>query len=1067
VRTLRQAAELLSAAPRPHGLLALAAVLGFDGADVALDETARASLGLPPDLTDVRLARGRGALRALLITTPQGTALRPLFMGVAASLAARTAHVLWVLIGADAAGAEVGIGCWSADRRPPRVVALLARPGHIVASDAEALCALEAAGVGEDLLVHTRWCELLGRDALSRRFYRTLEQRVNALARSLPRLPDRDGAELALLAASRLLFLSFLQAKGWLDGDRGFLANRFDECMARHGGFHQRIMLPMFFGTLNTPLRNRAAAARRFGSIPFLNGGLFSKTALERRHSAARFSDAAIGELFSQLLSAYRFTAREDQEWWSEVAIDPEMLGHAFESLMASGERRVSGAFYTPQALVVHVADNALVVALGGAPIDDAILRQVLHGEPIAGDLAGVLRTRLRGLTVLDPACGSGAFLVHLLDRLTHLQRAAGDRRSTAAIRRDVLAHSIYGVDVNPTAVWLCELRLWLSVVIESDETRMSAVPPLPNLDCNVRVGDTLAGDGFADPPSLVGPPAVLVRLRDRYVRATGARKAPLRRALAREETRRALAVIDRELIMITAARHERVVARQSPDLFGERHRETADARAERLSLRARCSALRRERVRIAGGGALPFSFPSHFGHVHARGGFQLVVGNPPWVRLHNIPAGTRAALRARFAVYRDAAWTSGAGSAPQHGFAAQVDLAALFLERSVALAAPARSPAGGGTVALLLPAKLWRSLSGGGARRLVGNSQLRRVEDWTDAECTFDAAVYPSLIIASRRLDLTAHDARLGVRRRSLQVEWCGPPASIRLDRDDDASPWLLMPPDVRQAFDRLRSRGQPLGASPFGRPTLGVKCGCNDAFVVETLGGDRDRCIVRHQGREAALERALVRPLLRGDALTAWRVPPTRRGILWTHELAGRPIHALPEGAARWLAPWRARLRSRTDLHGSAAWWMLFRTEGADCSRTRVVWSDFGRVPRAAILAAGDPTVPLNSCYVLPCDDPRDALALAALLNSPLAAAWLNAIAEPARGGWHRYLAWTIALLPLPRDWPHARDLLAPLAERALLGDIPADPELLAAACRAYRVRSADVLPLIAWCR
>jgi hypothetical protein len=203
-----------------------------------------------------------------------------------------------------------------------------------------------------------------------------------------------------------------------------------------------------------------------------------------------------------------------------------------------------------------------------------------------------------------------------------------------------------------------------------------------------------------------------------------------------------------------------------------------------------------------------------------------------------------------------------------------------------------------------------------------------------------------------------------------------------------------------------------------------------------------------------------------LRGDAVTAWRVPPTPRGILWTHDGAGTPIRALPEGTARWLAPWRARLRSRTDLGGASTWWMLFRTEGADCSRTRVVWSDFGRVPRAAVLAAGDPTVPLNSCYVLPCDNPRDALALAALLNSPLAAAWLNVVAEPARGGWHRYLAWTMALLPLPLDWPRARDLLAPLAERALLGNLPADADLLAAACRAYRMRCADVSPLIAWC-
>ena len=143
-----------------------------------------------------------------------------------------------------------------------------------------------------------------------------------------------------------------------------------------------------------------------------------------------------------------------------------------------------------------------------------------------------------------------------------------------------------------------------------------------------------------------------------------------------------------------------------------------------------------------------------------------------------------------------------------------------------------------------------------------------------------------------------------------------------------------------------------------------------------------------------------------------------------------------------------------------------MLFRSEAADSSRPRVVWSDFGQVPRAALLPAGDPTVPLNSCYVVHCADTVDALALTTLLNTPVAAAVLNAIAEPARGNWRRYLAWTVGLLPLPRDWVRARDILAPLAERALLGHVPSSDELLMAACHAYRLRRADVAPLIAWC-
>jgi hypothetical protein len=293
------------------------------------------------------------------------------------------------------------------------------------------------------------------------------------------------------------------------------------------------------------------------------------------------------------------------------------------------------------------------------------------------------------------------------------------------------------------------------------------------------------------------------------------------------------------------------------------------------------------------------------------------------------------------------------------------------------------------------------------------------------------------------------------GVRRRSLDLEWQDAPISIRLVRDDPASPWLLMPPDARSAFDRIVARGTPLGESSLGRATLGVKCGCNDAFMVDAVGETADVVSVEHRGRNGTIERNLLRPLLRGDAVTAWSIARSRSAIVWTHAAQGVPLATLPSGAAKWLAPWRRQLIGRSDLHGSATWWTLF-----------VVWSDFGRMPRAAILPVGDQTVPLNSCYVVSCDDTRDALAFTALINGPLAAAWLNAIAEPARGGWHRYLAWTVSLLPLPRDWLRARDILAPLAERALLGQPPSSAELLSAACRAYRVREADVAPLIAWC-
>src|SRR6185503_13978444 len=103
-----------------------------------------------------------------------------------------------------------------------------------------------------------------------------------------------------------------------------------------------------------------------------------------------------------------------------------------------------------------------------------------------------------------------------------------------------------------------------------------------------------------------------------------------------------------------------------------------------------------------------------------------------------------------------------------------------------------------------------------------------------------------------------------------------------------------------------------------------------------------------------------------------------------------------------ARWLSKWRRELVARTDARHGSRWWSLFRTESARSDRARVVWADVGREPRACVLPAGDATVALNTCYVARCSDQTDALALAALLNSPMARAWLNAVAEPARGGY-----------------------------------------------------------------
>ena len=1001
------------------------------------------------------MARGPDTLRALLLEVGGDKSMRDVLTLVARRLSARAPHMLWLLMVCRESTAEVAIAAWTPGKATPRVSAIVIDRTRIADSDAETLCALAASLESVDVLTHSRWIAVLGREAVTRRFYRTLERLVEAMAgNAIGKSPIDARRDIALLYASRLLFLSFLEAKEWLDGDRSFLARHYDACMDARGGFQRRVLVPLFFGTLNTPTRSRAALARSLGRIPFLNGGLFSRSPLENTHRHLQFRDEELGRLLTELLSRYRFTAREESSDWSEAAIDPEMLGRAFESLMAGHERRSTGAFFTPHELVSRVTDEAFEHALGISLHD---LLRTESSSVVTASVAQSTRIKLARIRLLDPACGSGAFLVHALEQLSQLHHSLGDTRPISDIRRSTLTSSIFGVDINPTAVWLCQLRLWLSVVIESPVRDPSHVAPLPNLDRHVRIGDALAGDG---PPTFkTRETNTIARLRTRYARAVGVRKRTLGRALDRAERTAAVSSLDARIASLSSARRDILVAARGRDLFGDRQPVSAATRISLADLKDTLRACRTRRRALAAGAALPFSFSTHFADVAASGGFDIVVGNPPWVRVHRIPPTARATLRRDYVSYRSAAWRDGAAAARAGlGFAGQVDLAALFIERSLTIAAQ------GGIVALLVPAKLWRSLAGGGIRRLLASDhQLLALEDWSDAPSLFDAAVYPSAIVVRRGpppVD-TATDVRVTVHASRVAVTWGVHPRELTLD-DTSGAPWPILPPPARRAFDRLRAAGTPLGTSPFGPPLLGVKCGCNGAFVLTHHHSPTDPT---SNGTAVHVEQRLLRPLVRGEHVTPWRVSPTGEQLIWTHGADGAPLERLPPHAERWMRSWRRRLIARSDARSTSRWWSLFRTEAASSDVARVIWSDFGRSPRAAVLLPGDTTVPLNTCYAARCPSVPDALALAAVLNSPLASAWLATLAEPARGGYRRYLGWTLSLFPLPSDWERVRGPLAELARNAMAGNPPSDAELLDAVTRAYDLRPSHVAALLDW--
>jgi hypothetical protein len=338
-------------------------------------------------------------------------------------------------------------------------------------------------------------------------------------------------------------------------------------------------------------------------------------------------------------------------------------------------------------------------------------------------------------------------------------------------------------------------------------------------------------------------------------------------------------------------------------------------------------------------------------------------------------------------------------------------------------------------------------------------------VEDWSEGTPTFDAAVYPSGIVAvvsphsgppsgcaGRSVEIASH-------RAGRRIAWRASTENITAFAGDTAAPWLMLPPEARTAFDRVRDAGVALADTFFGSPMLGVKSGCNDAFIVRAVDWRGELVQVSDGVREGVVERSILRPLIRGETLGREVGPDDGELILWTHDIGGAPLRRLPRHAARWLAPHEERLRCRSDLRPGMPWWSLFRTPSANREHARVVWTDVARAPRVRVLDAGDPTVALNSCYVLRCAAPDDARALAVLLQSPVCAAWLRALAEPARGGYLRHLAWTVALLPVPRNWPRARRALLAMKNES------SPAKHAGTAARAYGLTLDVVAPLVEW--
>ena len=680
-------------------------------------------------------------------------------------------------------------------------------------------------------LVHSRLWESFNFEPINRAFYLELVESFSLLVHHLEKSFGRKPAVMfTTRLIGRLLFLWFLKKKNYINKEPGYFdvrgANDQDE-------YYKSRLEILFFEVLN-----REISERENGDCltPYLNGGLFDINQTDfHKDPKLTFPAGYFSSLF-HTLNKYNFTVDESSPEFQHVAIDPEMLGRIFESLLAEqideasggNKKKITGAFYTPREIVSYMCEESLIEFLKSkipdAPDRDLRLQELIrlpetifrdqdqnkrrdwkpYAESIINALSGSATSA--PLTVLDPAVGSGAFPMGMLHLLVKVYGRLDTKyeKNISTLKRDILSKSLYGVDIEQTAIEICRLRAWLSIIVDIPEG--ADVEPLPNLDFKFTCANTLVSledESQATMSFDFGLKDKLMNIRDEYFNTSNKNKKLKLQNSYSELT-------------------------HQEDVFDSK----------------KTQQLKSYRPFDVGASSEFYDPELH----HGVECFDLIIGNPPYVRQEDIKE-FKPYLKNHFNIFHSKA-----------------DLLTYFVEQGFNFLKD------GGSLNFIISNKFTRTDYGQVMRKFISSKTQPLAFIDFEGVSVFESATVDAAILSFRKKspDKSANMKHFNVNSQGdknssidllLKTKLFDYPVK---DLSDDG--WTFESPLKLKIKNKFSSKGVPLKDWDL-KIFRGILTGLNEAFVIDSE--TKDRLV-----SEDASSKKLLKPMIRGRDLNRFKV-------------------------------------------------------------------------------------------------------------------------------------------------------------------------------------------------